>query len=123
MNSDEILATIIAAEIKCNQAEREWKDAAASAKAAKEVFEGACAELRAKVRGARQPSDMPLLTVAESSDSLSEDGDTMGVETDDVTDVEDDRAMRSSQRLPRHERLQAAADAGVDTWEEYRGER
>jgi hypothetical protein len=25
--------------------------------------------------------------------------------------------------LSRHERLQAAADAGCDTWEEYRGER
>jgi hypothetical protein len=26
-------------------------------------------------------------------------------------------------RLTRQERLQAAADAGYDTWEEYRGER
>lgn len=26
-------------------------------------------------------------------------------------------------RLTRYERLQAAADAGVDTWEDYRGER
>jgi hypothetical protein len=33
------------------------------------------------------------------------------------------RVERSSARLTRHERLQAAADAGIDTGEDYRGER
>jgi uncharacterized Zn finger protein (UPF0148 family) len=33
---------------------------------------------------------------------------------------EDDDPPR---RMTRQERLQAAADAGIDTWEEYRGER
>jgi hypothetical protein len=30
---------------------------------------------------------------------------------------------RRAPSLTRHERLQAAADAGVDTWEDYRGEK
>lgn len=52
---------------------------------------------------------------AHYEDRLSEEGDP--------DDAEEERGERDCRRLTRHERLQAAADAGIDTWEEYRGER
>lgn len=43
--------------------------------------------------------------------------------TCDNCKAEHERAPRRRRKLTRNERLQAAADAGVDTWEELRGER
>jgi hypothetical protein len=41
----------------------------------------------------------------------------------DATDRDDRDDRPERRRLTTYERHQAAADAGVDTWEDYRGER
>lgn len=40
-----------------------------------------------------------------------------------MTEAEQDEPPRPSSRLTRHEQLEGLADRGIDTWEDYRGEK
>lgn len=42
---------------------------------------------------------------------------------DQTRETEDEEPERAPRKLTRHERLQALADSGCDTWQEKRGER
>lgn len=54
----------------------------------------------------------PLPTLSDVKDAIEA-----------AIDERDERRGRRPRRPTRAERLQAAADAGYDTWAEYRGER
>jgi hypothetical protein len=70
--------------------------------------------------------DIVALTIAEAYSALRQacpTGDLHVRLSVEETEDNEEALHRERVRLSRHERHQLAADNGVDTWEEYRGER
>lgn len=69
----------------------------------------------------------PVQDLTEVQLSAAGDGEvwypTYGLVCPECMGLAEEEEPKKSRKLTRMEKLQAAADAGVDTWEEYRGER